>query len=237
MLQTKTTYSSDRNSDRKNERGNVFLFILMGIVLFAALSFTISKGFRSQTTDTMSNRDAQLAATDIMNFVQSVERGVNRLRRKSVSESDISFDNNAVSGYAHGSTQPTSNHVFHVSGAGASWRSPPVGANDGTEWIITGASCVTDLNNGASGCDADSDISNEELLIVLPNVLQSVCEALNDKLNITGIPANTDEVHSTAQYKGAFANSAEITITGGPFPAVCYSLSGTNHFYYTLMAR
>lgn len=222
--------------ERASERGNVFIFILLGIVLFAALSFTISKGFRSQTTDTMSNRDAQLAASDIMDFAQSVERGINRLRRKAVSESDLSFDNDVIAGYAHSTPQPDNHHVFDTAGAGVTWRNPPAGANNG-DWIITGASCVTDLNNGGSGCDTDGNVRNEELLIVLPNVDQTVCEALNEKLNIAGVPANSREVHSTTPYRGAFTNSAEITVAGGPFSAVCYSISGANHFYYALMAR
>ena len=233
MFYTHTTPSLERIS----ERGNVFIFILLGIVLFAALSFTISKGFRSQTTDTMSNRDAQLAASDIMDFAQSVERGINRLRRKAISESDLSFDNDVVAGYAHSTARPDNHHVFDPAGAGVSWRNPPAGANNGDNWIITGASCVTDLNNGTSGCDTDGNIRNEELLIVLPNVDQAVCEALNEKLNIAGIPANSSEVHSTIPYRGVFTNNAEITVAGGPYSAVCYSISGANHFYYALMAR
>lgn len=222
---------------RKGERGNVFIFILMGIVLFAALSFTISKGFRSQTTNTVSERDAHLAASDIMDYAQSVAQGVSRLRRKGISESDISFDNEVVSGYAHSTPQPVTNHVFHKSGADVTWRNPPVGANNGSDWIITGSSCVTDLNTGGSGCDSDGNIRNEELLLILPNVDATVCGAINERLDISGIPANSGDVHSTAVYRGSFANSAEITVAGGPFNSVCYSISGANHFYHTLMAR
>jgi len=222
---------------RLSERGNVFVFLLLGIVLFSALAFTVSSGFRSQTTGTMSERDAQLAASDIMSFAQSVERGISLLRRNGVSESDISFDNEEISGYNHASAQPAAHHIFDQSGAGVSWRNPPPGANDGSDWVFTGASCVQDLNKGGSGCDSDGDTGNEELLLILPNVDPAVCTALNDRLGISGTPANSGDAYTATKYRGSFTNSAEIIIAGGPYAAVCYSQSSANHFYYALMER
>ena len=69
------------NNSRISERGNVFIFILLGLVLFAALSFTVARGFRSDTTSQMTDRQAELLATEIITYGQQMERTVNRLRR------------------------------------------------------------------------------------------------------------------------------------------------------------
>ena len=74
MKLTKTTKRNKARhaQNRKTEAGNVFLFILLGIVLFATLSYIMSRGFRTTGTDQISDRRAELAATEIMNFSQQL---------------------------------------------------------------------------------------------------------------------------------------------------------------------
>lgn len=231
MPQSKT----NKTMHRQRERGNVFLFILLGIVLFAALSFTMSRGMRSEGTERINDRRADLAATEVLTFVQRVERGVNRLRRNGVSENGISFDLPSTANYDHG--QPDSNKVFHAAGGSISFAAPPENANDGTIWLFTGETCIPDIGSGAAGCGSDT-VSNEELLMVLPNVDVAVCEEINSRLNITGIPAETDnDAPSTAEYVGAFADGIEINLLGGPFNSACFSDGTNNYFYKVLIAR
>ena len=219
----------------RNARGNAFIFVLMGIILFAALSFTIARSMRSETTSNMSARDATLAATDIVDYAMKLERAINRLRRKNTSENDISFDNNVVSGYTHGSAQPDSHKVFHTSGGNVTWLSPPANANDGSEFLFTGLSCVADVGTGATGCDSDST-SNEELIAVLPNLNQTVCEKINDKLGIGSIPNGTAGAYSTTKFVGTYTDGTEI-ISGITSNAACYQDGSDYHFYYVLIER
>ncbi len=222
-------------NNRQSEQGNIFIIILMGIILFAALSFSISRGMRSDTTSNLSNQESALAASDILAYAQKIERAVNRLRRRGISENDISFDQTFVAGYTHG--QPDTNKIFTTTGGAVSWQSPPAGANDGSDWIFTGATCIADVGTGATGCDSDADISNEELIATLGNVDTAVCTEINDRLNISGIVADTGGGASTTKYQGAFADGTEIIMAGGPFTAGCFSRSGNNHFYYALIER
>ena len=217
-----------------SESGNVFLIILMGIILFAALSFSISRGMRSDTTSNLSNQEASLAAADILAYAQKTERAVNRLRRKGVSENDISFDQSYVAGYAHG--QPDTHKVFTTTSGAASWQSPPEGANDGSDWTFTGETCIADMGTGATGCDSDA-VSNEELIAALDNIDTTVCTEINDRLGITGILADTGGGVDTTKYQGTFADGTEIILTGGPFSAACFSRAGNNYFYFALIER
>lgn len=223
--------------NRHSEAGNVFMFILLGIVLFGALAFTIARGFRSDTTSSISARQAELAATDVLNYAQRMERAVNRLRRNGTSESDISFDDPALTGYNHTPAVADSDKVFNSSGGNIGYVAPAANSNDGTDWHFTGRTCIADLGTGATGCDSDADATNEELIMVLNNVNQAVCEEINDSLNITGVPTDTGGGTSTNNYQGSFADDTEIILAGGPFSTACFSDGTNNHFYFVLLAR
>lgn len=221
---------------RRGEKGNVFLIILIAVALFAALAFTVSRGFRSTTTTTLSAREVALAASDVITYSQQLERGVNKLRRNGVSESDISFDQTYVSGYAHTSPQPDSHKIFSSTGAGVTWKAPVSGANDTSAWVFTGDTCIGDMGTGAAGCKSDG-LPNEELLAVLPNVDSALCSEINSRLDISGIPADSGDGASTTQFKGSFADGNEIVLAGGPYSAACFSRGGAHYFYAVLLAR
>lgn len=221
------------------ESGNVFLFVFLGVVLFATLAFTISRGMRSDTAIAMSDREVELAASDIMSYAQRLERGVSRLRRRSVSESDISFHvaNWGHTDYQHG--QPDKNQIFHPSGGAVSWKEAPQGSNDGSVWHFTGSTCIGDIGTGAAGCESDADATNEELIAVLPGLVQSICQEINDKLEITGIPANTGTGYSTTEFVGTYADGTIPDNMDG-FNAGCFDGGASQtgfHFYHVLIAR
>ncbi|MCF8495547.1 MAG: hypothetical protein K9G62_02640 [Alphaproteobacteria bacterium] len=217
------------------QSGNVFLFILIGVVLFAALGITVSRGLRSNTTTEMSNREALLAAADILDYAQRLSRAVERLRRKNVSENDISFDNPAVPGYAHTPAQPDAHQVFLVAGGAMGWQAPAPRVNDGSPWFFTGSTCIAGVGTGAAGCSTDS-ISNEELLAILFNLKQNVCEKINDKLGISGIPTDSGDGFSSAQFTGAFEDDT-IVNPGSVYESACISQGGNYYFYHVLIAR
>ena len=220
---------------RRSEHGNAFFIILLGVVLFAALSFTIARGMRSEGTNNLTKRQADLAASDIITYGQRLERGISQLRRRNISENDISFANPVVTGYAHGTPQPEENKVFHFSGSAVSWKEPPPRANDASTWHFTGSTCIAGVGNGAAGCSSDT-VSNEELLAVLPNLTQSVCEALNSRLGIGTTPADSGGGYSTTKFTGTFADGTEIVLAS-PYQSACFSKSGAFHYYTVLLAR
>jgi hypothetical protein len=220
-----------------NQSGNVFILILVGIVLFAALSFTISRAMRSETTDKLSGQKAALAATDILNYAQKLEQGINKLRQKNISENDISFESPQDMAYAHTPVVTADKQLFNLSGGAVNWQNPPPNVNDGSAWLFTGETCLADLGTGATGCDTDTDTSNEELIAVLPNLVTSVCTEINNRLNLAATPADTGGGASTAKFTGTFDDDKEIILAGGPLETACFSRGGNNFFYTVLLAR
>ena len=55
-----------KTNRKTGESGNAFLIVMLGIALFAALAFTVSRSMRSDNTSRLSQREAVLAAADIL---------------------------------------------------------------------------------------------------------------------------------------------------------------------------
>lgn len=211
------------------------MFIMLGVALFGALAFVISRGFRSDTTAAMTDRKAELLAVDVLGYAQRLERAVGKMQRSGVSESDISFDNTIDAGYGHTPDEPAEHDVFNAAGGGLGRQNPPSDSNDGSAWHFTGSTCIADIGKGATGCDGNT-VSDEELIAVLPNINPSVCEVIDKKLGIGNIPSNSGDAYSSTKFIGTYADGAEI-ILGDSYNAACYSDGVNYHFYYVLIAR
>ena len=119
-----------RQNKQAFESGNVFLIILVAVALFAALAFTISRGFRSATTSSLSDREGRLWATEVMAHANTIQRAVDRLRRNGCSEKEISFYTDAwtitssIKNNYNNTSAPHdfSCHVFHPNGGNVAFR-------------------------------------------------------------------------------------------------------------------
>lgn len=222
------------------ERGNAFFFILLGVAMFAALAYTVASGMRGGSTTQLSGQRASLAASDILGQAQKIDRGVNRLRTRSVSENDISFANTKDPQFEHSSPQPTRHRVFHKEGGNVSYISPPPGANNGSEWFFTGATCMVGIGNGDTANCSTSGSRDEELLMVLPNMNAAVCQEINKRLGINGIPEDEGNGFARRAYKGEFEDSTYILALGEK-TAGCFLEGRTGqgglHFVQVLLAR
>ena len=223
---------------RKAERGNVFFFVMLGVALFATLSYVVARGMRSDTTGALTKRQVELAATDILNYSQKLEHAVARLRRRSISESDISFEYNGD--YINAACDTAADpefpgcRIFHPSGGGVGYLSPP---DDITtdEWHFTGETCIINIGTGVAGCDSDTDSSNEEILAVLPNITQPVCTEINNRLGIGATPASVGG-YAAGKFTGSFSDGSVLDGLDG-VNAACFSKGGSFHFYQVLIAR
>jgi len=182
-----------------SERGNVLIFILLGIVLFAALSYTVARSFRADTTSKISAREADIAATEIIEFGQRMERAVSRLRRNGCSENQISFaENNGYSkntnGVAYNYTNTNSPsdfscHVFHANGGNVNPAftvstkaaiDPSLkggGAFHSQSYVITATRVL--------GHGQESGAAGTELLLWVGSLTDKVCDTINEKLNLS----------------------------------------------------
>lgn len=221
---------------RKSEAGNAFLFILLGVVLFAALGITVSRSMRSDSTTTLTKREASLAASDIIAYGQRIARGVDRARRNGCSENDISFNNPFESGYNHTPAAPVKCVIFDPQGVGLSWASPPDRYFDTAQYLAAGQ---REWHfHGETAWEGKVSAASE-LSAYLPNLQRDVCLEINRGLGIDNPldepPVINQNFDAFSKYQGSFGTSggtieaADINIPPGDVEtAICIRADSLN---------
>lgn len=211
-----------QNKQVMNEKGNVFLIILIAVVLFAALIFTVSRSFTSDTSNALSKRETALAIADITDYGQKLARGVNRIRRKGASENDICFANDNISTinntlYSAVTDCSDEEHTLFMPKGGAvkyrpvdeSWLDTThIGGRGYGEWMFTSNNAVI----GVGGSGSLSLVTNTEIIGYIGFIKQDLCEAINEELGITGIPNNGASFAAASAYNGTFSASGQINV-------------------------
>jgi hypothetical protein len=243
------------------QSGNVILFILLAIVLFAALAYTFMRG-SEQGTGNMTQQQAKIAANEILDYARVLENTINQLRSRGCSESQISldYDNPAITGYENPNA-PTdfSCHLFHTNGGKLVYR-PPLASwldqsrhssTDFGKLIITGKSCVFGIGTNKGQCAANSTADDQDLVLIIPYVRREICDQINSMMNSAdsdGSPSQ-DSGNSWAlgayHFTGTFIDVSQIGSSGSPLankPYACYEgqtdpPAGTFHIYNVLIAR
>ena len=225
--------------NHNSQSGNVLIIVLIGVVLFSALSITVARSMNDDSTRKMSEREVELAVADIINFASAVERGVNQMLRHNISESDISFQNNVDSGYVNANCSDTKCRIFHPDGGGISWLNPPADVNDGTIWSFNARNLITGL-----GCDTESGDRCTELTMFLPNLYLDICQEINEKagISVTTPPTDSDNAISDAlKHTGDFTYANTIDDSGntllGKKTGCVQETAGTYLFYHVLLVR
>lgn len=243
------------NPARRSERGNVFFIILIGIALFAALAFTLSRGTQSQSTGKLSAHQAKIIAQEMMDYGQRVQRGVQRLLSRGCSENDISFEGAPAqngAAYIHTPVASDSCKVFHPDGGGLT---PLDFSQDGRLITLQGLTWPYRypffIANGIAGVGEEA--RSEMLLVQVFKNIQ-VCIEIN---NLAGIanpgdvpPRDTTQPLGGTDFRGTFPDTTATnqyhTTSGDEIEgktAGCYVSNQTNgpedsyYFYYVLLAR
>lgn len=230
----------------QNQSGNALWFILVAVVLLAALTIILTRSGGNVTQNADSERQRVLAS-QVTKYAQGLTGAIDQMLLRGVSESQISFQNaTTATDYTNAACTDSACRVFDSGGGGQVYRAPPPDANDGSEWIFTGANNVgtTALPVGTTAAGTGND-----LLLLLPNASAALCIQINRDLEIGTagvIPTDDTGIASTA-FTGTYAASLTI-LDGDSAPlelngrnAGCFTDTAANpdvtYFYYVLLAR
>jgi hypothetical protein len=230
------------------ESGNVLFYILLAVVLFAALSFAVARIMQSGSGNP--NREVgQLHSSDLIQYADGLKRAVQTMRIRSVEDGDFSFETPDLAGYApHASCSADSCRIFKPAGGGMNYMPPPDDwldpAGDGQplyrEWFFPAGVCVQGVGTGGAGCDTDGE-DNEELVVILPWVKRELCIMINERLGVINTGGNPPVASGPAwgggKFTGTFADGT-IIARAGETAACLRDSGGASYFYYkVLLAR
>lgn len=242
--------------DRRNntQKGSALFLILIGVALFAALSYTVAQIMRSGNPNMITEEKARLYADEILNYARALRQATQSTRISGgCSTTGISFENAVLAGYAHSPVVADRCKVFHEDGGAMNYMPPgvewldmvytPAPAVRG-RWVFPANICFLNVGNATTGCDSDSE-DNEALVAWLPYVRKEVCAQLNILSNVSNVGSNPPPLTYAGNlvpvlFTGTQTDGAEID-TGGKI-AGCYEGSGTlpagtYHFYQVLLPR
>lgn len=207
--------------------GNILFIILIAVVLLAALSYTVAQGWRAGSAN-LDNDKARIYAAEIVQYGNVLEHATSQLRLRGYLETEISFENSIVNGYANPNCTQDGCKVFNINGGAISFvaadrlwleqddaQATNVVANFSDvgnlfgNWYFPYNTCVNFVGTGGDDCFSDTrDVS--ELMVWLPWIKKEVCIAINDLLGIpnpSGVPPSVTDtiINSSAfKYNGTF---------------------------------
>lgn len=183
-----------------SQRGSAFFFILVAVVLFAALSYAISQG--GEGARNLTQEKIRLVASEIIDTGNRVSETAARLRLRGIQDTDISFEHGID--YVNGACADDTCKIFAFDGGGLDWEDPPVGSNNGEAWGFTGDLAVTDMGT-----------SSADLVMLLPNLSVDVCHRINVLLEIedeAGSPPIETGTNAAGKFTGGY-NVAPSTVS------------------------
>ena len=224
--------------NRNTESGNALWFVMLGIVLLAALTIAVTRGSDSveQSGDFERYR---VQATDVMRYTKGIEQAVETMRARGISENDISFhtDEWGHTDYEHTPAQPNSHHIFHPEGTGISFRTLPAASN----WEIFGSHKVQDLETSANDLIIQAEVSRNVCIQI--NMLMDITNPVGEPPSDDGEPPS-DDIDAVDPYVGSFANGAGVDLTIGDDAAElageqvgCREDAGSFYYYHALIPR
>ena len=199
---------------RNSENGNILILILVAVILFGALSYTVASMLRSGNAELIGEQQASILADDILNYARQVRQAVQAIRiSNGCEDEDISFENSTVSGYEHTPVADDACKVFHTDGGGLSYLEPNADFLDPSfsaeprygEWYIPTTGCVIGVGTGQSAANGDcSNAASEvELTLFLPYIKRVICDSINEKVGGAVTPGGDPEQERNSTFGGA----------------------------------
>ncbi len=239
-MNTNHRNSTHRPNGRKNERGNALIYVLIAIALFAALSFTLSRGANTGEAGVLSDDRAELYTSEIIGYATQAKSVVDQmLFSGGVSVWNIDFER---PGDANFNTAPPELFLklHHPDGGGLTLAPLPERAIAQNSTDPVAGWYVGRFNNVEWTKNTGHDI-----MLVAHQIEKIICEKINIKATgSTAIPA----ISATVTLAELFIDDAFHTGTNEEFDttdcaacenyqALCVSNNAATRFsYYAVMA-
>ncbi len=236
-MKTKSEQKNVNDPIRVAERGNALIYVLIVIVLFAALSFTLMRQGDDSQSSGLSDEKAELYATQIISYAAQARSAVQQMlftASTKVSELDFTTPNEA-----NFDTGALIHKIYHPQGGGltaATLHAPAISqttTDPQADWYFG------EFNN----VDWSKTAANDVILVAY-QIAPKVCGLINKKVNgTTTIPTITAPIRNVmidaAHHSGA---NVAFTTDTGEICSECRNMAslcvqeGGIYAFYTIIA-
>lgn len=215
-----------------SERGSSRILAFISAILFMMLAWVVTHDYDPNARDKRSLPEyVKIASSEIAQYALSLQTTLMRQRAVKLNDiSQLSFENSHVEGYENPSCHYADCQIFHPDGGAGTYRIPDEDWLDETheeqpghgEWIFPSNVCVKDLPDMSfQPCHLDN-VSNEEVVMLLPYVHDSICKGINISLGLQKgnekLPVNEGCVYDMDnRFKGYFTDGHMIASRQGTF--------------------
>ena len=174
----------EQNFNRTGESGNVLIYVLIAVVLFAALSFTLSRQTDSTEAGALDQQRAELYATELITYAANAKEAYDKMSFSGTYLEDVDFTLPSDPAF---NTAPTIKKIFHPDGGGLNLAALPekVGVDTVTDpvpgWYMGRFNNVEWTGADPAGTD---------IILTAYGINPSVCGFINQKITgDTAIPS------------------------------------------------
>tara|TARA_B100001989_G_scaffold252070_1_gene232998 strand:- start:479 stop:1177 length:699 start_codon:yes stop_codon:yes gene_type:complete len=225
----------EQNFKRNSQDGNALLYVLIAIVLFAGLGFTLARQSHNQGVSELDDARAELYADQLIAYAAQAQNSIDQMLFSGSEIADLDFTLPSEAGF---NTAPYHNKVYHPTGGGLI----PSSLNDSMKKEASPtppASWYLGRFNNVEW----SDSTNPDVMLSAYQITREICEKINIK--ITGsdtIPAVTVQPRTLFVDDSNYSGSNEdLTVARCPdcenYKVLCVSNPGVNIFtFYAVLA-
>lgn len=199
---------------KSGQAGNALIYVLIAIALFAALSFTLSRGTDTGETGSLDEERAGLLATQLISYSAQAKQSLDQMVFMGADINNIDFTLPTDAAF---DTPPNGNKIYHPEGGGLipgklpanaitdAIGDPPagwyLGRFNNVEWTATTA---------------------PEIILVAYQIPQAVCEQINKKVTgNTTIPVLNDSIKETMIDDALYSVGANVDLSTADPGDIC----------------
>ena len=253
-MKTNKEHRAQKMCNMYQESGNALIYVLVAIVLFGALSFTLARqGGGDGEAQALSEERVELYATQLMTYSAQVKSAMDQMLFIGTDVEDLDFIDPSDAGFNAGTQRQRADRVFHPEGGGITKGRLPdeIIAQNSTDpvagWYMGRFNNIewTPLGPGNTAGAGGTEAPFEDVILVAFQISQQVCERINETINgSSAIPAVTTNLRNVL-IDDSFHGGANVELTtqgGTPLCASCDEASalcvtnGGQYAFYTVIA-
>ncbi|PCJ97039.1 MAG: hypothetical protein COA45_10490 [Zetaproteobacteria bacterium] len=216
--------------NRYTEKGNALVYVLIAIVLFAALSFTLSRNMSGSNTKEIDNARAALYAVELIGYSAQVKSIIDQMSFTGTKTNNLNFTKPGEAGF---NTAPHIHKIFHPEGGGLTPTNLPnriikeISTNPKANWYLGNFNHVEWTKSTAT-----------DIILTAHQITRPVCQALNKEITgDTVIPALSGNLSDYLVDTGTNTDLTTVScVACEGYSALCVSNNTiTAYSFYTII--